>query len=243
MTKRLSRRVSRPALKLAGLAAALIGAGALPAAAADAAHPTVVELFQSQGCSSCPPALANLNALSDRRDILPLAFAVDYWDRLGWKDTFDKPEFTQRQYSYSRAMGLAGVYTPQVIVNGRVEGVGAEPEDMTSLIARGDRGDGGPAIAFRGEGVAIGAAKVGAAGADVWLVRYDPRNLEVKVLRGENAGRTLAHRNIVREITLIGHWNGEAAAFAISPGGDPRWREAVLVQSSGEGPVIAAAAR
>lgn len=236
-------RFSRPAHGLAALALALLGSSAPPAAAADAAHPTVVELFQSQGCSSCPPALANLNALSSRKDVLPLAFAVDYWDRLGWKDTFDKPEFTKRQYAYSRAMGLDGVYTPQVVVNGRVEGVGADLADMAALVERGDRGLGGPAIAFRPDGVEVGAAKAGAAGADVWLVRYDPRNLEVKILRGENAGRTLAHKNIVRDMALIGHWSGEPAKFAISPGGDPEWREAVLVQTSGEGPVIAAAAR
>ena len=233
----------RSTLAIAGLAAALFGAAAIPAAAADAAHPTVVELFQSQGCSSCPPALANLNALAGRKDILPLAFAVDYWDRLGWKDTFDKPAFTERQYAYSRAMGLSGVYTPQVVVNGRVEGVGAEPEDMAALIARGDRGAGGPSIALRADRVDIGAAQVGSGGADVWLVRYDPRNLEVKISRGENAGRTLAHRNIVREMARIGHWNGGAAEFAIPGGGDPEWREAILVQASGAGPVIAAAAR
>lgn len=98
-----------------------------PARAADAAHPTVVELFQSQGCSSCPPAAANVSAVSDRPDVLALSFAVDYWDRLGWKDTFSKPAWTARQYAYARAMGRDGVYTPQVVVNGRTEGDGLEP--------------------------------------------------------------------------------------------------------------------
>jgi hypothetical protein len=114
---------------------------------------------------------------------------------------------------------------------------------MASLVARGDRGAGGPAIAFGGDRVSIGGAKVGAVGADVWLVRYDPRNLEVKISRGENAGRTLAHKNIVRDMARIGHWSGGPAEFAIPPGGDPEWREAVLVQTSGEGPIIAAATR
>ena len=79
--------------------------------AADAAHPTVVELFQSQGCSSCPPAAANVAAISDRSDVLALAFAVDYWDRLGWKDTFSKAAWTARQYAYARAMGTPTTFT------------------------------------------------------------------------------------------------------------------------------------
>ena len=98
-----------------------------PALAADAAHPAVVELFQSQGCSSCPPAEANVGAIADRADVLALAFEVDYWDRLGWKDTFSKAAWTARQFAYAKAMGHAdNVYTPQVVVNGRVEGDGLE---------------------------------------------------------------------------------------------------------------------
>ena len=88
------------------------------ALAAPAAHPTVIELFQSQGCSSCPPAEANVGAVSDRADVLALSFEVDYWDRLGWKDTFSKAAWTARQYAYARAMGQDGVYTPQVVVDG-----------------------------------------------------------------------------------------------------------------------------
>jgi hypothetical protein len=96
----------------AALAVLLVTAGSLlPAAAgaADAAHPTVVELFESQGCSSCPPANANLNAIADRPDILALNFAVTYWDQLGWKDTFAQPGFTARQWDYARAGGRGEV--------------------------------------------------------------------------------------------------------------------------------------
>jgi hypothetical protein len=97
--------------------------------AAEAAHPTVVELFQSQGCSDCPPAVANVAAISDRADVLALVFAVDYWDRLGWKDTFSKPEWTARQHAYANAIGRDGVYTPQVIINGRIEGTGLDAKE------------------------------------------------------------------------------------------------------------------
>ena len=135
--------------------AALTILAALPpnAFAADAAHPTVIELFQSQGCSSCPPAAANVAAISDRADVLALAFEVDYWDRLGWKDTFSKPAWTARQYSYAHAMGRDGVYTPQVVVNGRVEGDGLSASELAGLVNRGDRGAGGPAVGFSGGAV------------------------------------------------------------------------------------------
>jgi hypothetical protein len=95
-----------------------VAIGAANVRAADVSHPVVVELFQSQGCSSCPPANANVNALSARADVLALSFAVTYWDRLGWKDTFAKAQFTERQWQYARAMRQQDVYTPQVVVNG-----------------------------------------------------------------------------------------------------------------------------
>ena len=89
------------------LAAAMLATATTPALANDQAHPTVVELYQSQGCSSCPPAIANVNVLADRPDVLPLIFAVTYWDQLGWKDTFARPEFTRRQYAFASAGGRA----------------------------------------------------------------------------------------------------------------------------------------
>ena len=131
--------------------------------AADAAHPTVVELFQSQGCSSCPPAEANVGAISDRADVLALSFEVDYWDRLGWKDTFSKAAWTARQYAYAHAMGRDGVYTPQVVVNGRVEGDGLEPGGLADLMRRGERSAGGPSVGISGSAVAVGRGPAPAA--------------------------------------------------------------------------------
>jgi hypothetical protein len=142
------------ALRKIGVAIGALGLIACPsrvALAGDAAHPTVIELFQSQGCSSCPPAEANVGAVSDRGDVLALAFEVDYWDRLGWKDTFSKTAWTARQYAYARAMGQDGVYTPQVVVNGRVQGDGLEPGALAGLISRADRGASGPSLGFLAE--------------------------------------------------------------------------------------------
>jgi hypothetical protein len=232
-----SRRPSRLAAALVGASVAIGGASAQ---AADAGHPAVVELFQSQGCSDCPPANANLNALSGRPDVLALSFSVTYWDRLGWKDTFGKAEFTDRQWRYARAMRHDGVYTPQVVVNGRVSGVGADPGEIEALMSRAERGASGPEVAISGRSATIGAAPAPDEPADVWLVRYDPRTLEVAVRRGENAGKTLPHKNIVRDIVRVGAWSGKAERFSL-PADDSGLSAAILVQTAGEGPILAAA--
>ena len=235
------------ALNKIGIAVAALGLIACPsrlALAGDAAHPTVIELFQSQGCSSCPPAEANVRAVSGRPDVLALSFEVDYWDRLGWKDTFSRPAWTARQYAYAKAMGHGdSVYTPQVVVNGRVEGDGLEPGALASLMSRGDRGAGGPSVGFSGGTVTVGAGRAPAGGADVWLARYIPRTVEVTIPRGENAGHTLPYKDIVREMVLLGKWRGEAASFPVSSGSDPSLAEAAIVQANGSGPIIAAAKR
>ena len=228
-------------LKLAVMAALAV----LPenAFAADAAHPTVVELFQSQGCSSYPPAEANVAAISERADVLALAFEVDYWDRLGWKDTFSKPEWTARQYAYAHSLRRDGVYTPQVVVDGRVEGTGLEAPGLSDLMRRGDRGAGGPSMSFDGGALTVGQGAAPADGAEVWLARYIPRTVEVAIPRGENAGRTLPYKNVVREMIRLGRWKGEAASFPLPSGGDPALAEAAIVQVAGAGQVIAAVKR
>ena len=200
-------------LKMGACAAALaaLALPSRPSLAADAAHPTVVELFQSQGCSSCPPAAASVAAVSDRADVLALSFAVDYWDRLGWKDTFSKHAWTERQYAYARALARDGVYTPQVVVNGRVDGDALEPGALQGLMSRGDRGNGGPNVSFSGGAVTVGAGAAPAGGADVWLARYVPHTVDVTITRGENAGHTLPYKDVVREMVLLGKWRGETA--------------------------------
>ncbi len=214
-------------------------AAVVPPTPADAAHPTVVELYESQGCSSCPPANANVNAIADRPGILALNFAVTYWDHLGWKDIFAKPAFTARQWDYANASGRGQVSTPQVIINGRAAVVGSNAATLAAAIRDNVRAGAGPAIGTRGGRVTIGAA-AGAAPATVWLVRYDPRNLAVPVRAGENGGRTLDHRDIVRSLDALGAWRGQPVSFAV-PVGDPNYRTAILVQQGKGGPIVAAA--
>jgi len=217
------------------LLAALVLAG--PARAA----PVVVELFQSQGCSSCPPANANVNAIAGRPGVLALSFGVTYWDSLGWKDTFASKAFTERQYAYARGLGRSNVATPQVVVNGRIDLVGGDRAALERAIRRA--GPVGPArVAFAPGAVSIAAGAAPWNGADVWLVRYDPRILSVPIKRGENNGKTLPHRNIVRELVRLGGWTGTVQTFRLAPPRDPAWRTAVLVQAAGGGAILGAAA-
>lgn len=221
-------------------AAVCLSVSPVPLWAADAAHPTVVEEYQSQGCSSCPPANANLNAIADRPDILALSFAVTYWDRLGWKDTFARPAYTDRQWDYARAGGRSQVYTPQMIVNGEGVLIGNHATDLAEAIQRYDRGDGGPAIAWSDGHVSVSGKATGTASV-VWLVRYDPRTLDVRIRHGENGGRTLPHKNIVKELTRLGTWYGGHESYTLPERANPVLRTAILVQRGTGGRIVAAA--
>ena len=209
------------------------------ASAADENHPTVVELFQSQGCSSCPPANAVLNSIADRPDILALSFAVTYWDRLGWKDVFAHPAYTARQWEYSNAGGRTNVSTPQMIVNGRGVLVGSNKAEAEAFIKRFDRGASGPMISVGGDRVSIGDGKA-TQPANIWLIQYDPRTHQVPIRAGENGGRTLPHKNIVRAVYLLGKWNGKATSFALPVNANKDYRTALLVQDGPGGAILSA---
>lgn len=227
---------TRFGIALAALATVSLGGSAI---AADADHPTVVELYQSQGCSSCPPANAVLNSIADRPDVLALSFAVTYWDRLGWKDIFGHSAYTARQWEYSNAGGRTHVSTPQMIVNGRGVLVGSRKEQVEAFIKRYDRGASGPTISPSAGRVNIAGGRA-AKPANVWLVRYDPRVHDVPIRAGENGGRTLPHKNIVRATYLLGKWTGDTASFAVPPATNSIYKSAILVQDGPGGAIIAA---
>lgn len=208
-----------------------------PVSIASAEAPIVVELFQSQGCSSCPPANAALNQLADRKDVIALSFAVTYWDRLGWKDIFATPAYTQRQRDYAATLKGESVYTPQVIINGRRELVGNGRGELAGAVNETKGLTGGPAISAEADAVTIGAGK---GKATIWLIRYDPRSVNVAIKAGENNGRTLPHRNIVRQMAKLGNWSGAQQRYTITKPANAGWRTAILVQSGSTGPILSA---
>ncbi|MEM6490988.1 MAG: DUF1223 domain-containing protein [Pseudomonadota bacterium] len=213
------------------LAFAIPGAFATPAAA-DA--PVVVELFTSQGCSSCPPADEYLGELAGQPGVVALGWHVSYWDYMGWTDPFASDAFTQRQRDYAQEMGERMVYTPQMVIDGRKHAVGSDRETVAALI-RAARADAkatmavtaGPSGGWR---VSITAGP--AIGADVLWVSYLPEASNA-VDAGENRGRKLSNYNIVRAVTLLGRWTGEAADYDVAADGDDGLRRVVLMQGAG----------
>ena len=232
-SKELSRR-----LVLGGASAML--AGAVIGRARAASSPVLVELFTSQGCSSCPPADAYLTELAREPGLLALAYHVDYWDDLGWRDPFSSPAATARQRAYARAMALRSVYTPQMVISGRFETVGSDRHRVAAAIAKAAAIASATVVALTSAAGAL-TAEIGAGTGqgEVWLVTYDLRQ-ETHVRAGENSGRTLTNVNIVRDIEKLGPWNGAPVTFArevLQPGGGA----AAFVQA-GDGAVLGAAA-
>ncbi|MEP6899149.1 MAG: DUF1223 domain-containing protein [Rhodanobacter sp.] len=197
----------------------------------------VVELFQSQGCSSCPPAEANLNAIAGQPGILALSFGVTYWDSLGWKDTFATAAYTDRQWAYAHHRGRDNVWTPQVYVDGHADLVGTDRAQLDQVIAHADMH--GPQLSWQQGQLQLSAGKP-AATCDVWLVRYDPRTINVAIGAGENGGRTLPHRNVVRELVHLGTWDGSARTFAVPAPSSNGLSTAALVQAGSGGDILSA---
>jgi hypothetical protein len=215
--------------------------------AAGGASPVVVELFTSQGCSSCPPADEYLGEMTMRSDLIPLAFHVDYWNYIGWSDPFASKQMTHRQKAYSRALGQRYIYTPEMVVNGTAQEVGSNRHGVEGLIdAARQAPPSGPSISLTREDDGRIRLRIGAGAQDmatIWMVKFD-REHTTSVPVGENEGRTLTDYNVVRTLHQLGSWTGEAVDMVYDaneldePGNGGC---AILVQRDGTGPIIAAA--
>ncbi|HXQ12204.1 MAG TPA: DUF1223 domain-containing protein [Caulobacteraceae bacterium] len=202
----------------------------------------LVELFTSQGCSSCVKSGALISALDQRPRVLALTFPVDYWDYLGWRDTMAKPEFTERQKLYMRALALRDVYTPQVVVDGRLQAAAVDRETVDKLIRTAERESGPPPQTLLTKGrfvIHAGAAPAG--GAAVWLVRYEPGDQSVRVLAGDNRGQTVVEHNVVRELSRLGVWRGQWLSVRLRAPDDRDLKTVVIIQGLRNGRVIALA--
>ncbi len=217
--------------------AALCGLALAAAPAVADPRPVVVELFTSQGCSSCPPADAVLAELAKRGDVVALGFHIDYWDGLGWKDPFSRQSSTDRQRAYARLFGSGQIYTPQIVVDGREEMVGSRRDAVLAAVDAA-RPESVAPVAFAADGrtVTVGA---GEGNGTVLLVRFAQQRT-TRVGAGENARRTLEDVNGVEALSTLGPWSGTAQRFAIEP---PAAGEglAVLVQAP-NGRMLGAAA-
>ncbi len=245
--------VGAPVLAGAGASKVAPGLEVAQTSAAPAESPVVspvvsavvVELFTSQGCDSCPPAEALLRELAEEDGIVALEFHIDYWDYIGWPDPFSSPELTARQRSYSKDLRLRYVYTPQMVVDGRYDVVGSRRAEVRAAITKAAARRKAVDVRLLGEDggkAVIPAGHSPEGGATVWLAVYDDLH-ETRVLRGENAGRTLENRNVVREFVELGTWTGERMEIPLDLAGAlARGRTgcAVLVQQGETGPIIGA---
>ena len=215
---------------------------AAPVLAAD--RPVVVELYTSQGCSSCPPADGFFEQLAARDDVLALSLHVDYWDYIGWEDTFGSPAHTARQRGYAAAAGRKMVYTPQMIVNGADHVVGTRYRDVTDLIDKHRATqENGIAVQVRREGGQVHlearSERPRKMPLMVQFARYMPK-AKVEIERGENAGRTITYTNIVTDLVKVAEWDTQEPLTL-----DVDWPEgaplAVLLQYPDHGTIEAAA--
>ena len=208
-----------------------LGSSAVATAADDV---VMVELFTSQGCSSCPPADANLGKLAERDDVIALSVHVDYWDYLGWRDTFAKREHTERQVAYRDAMGARVIYTPQMVVQGQFDVPGYMPDQIEEAIGAAYRLPRNAKISIqRDQGMlkALVTSKGEAADCTIWVASYN-RAASVEIERGENAGEQITYHNIVDKLMRVGSRESHAPQEIALPQPDPGSGVAVWLQDN-----------
>jgi len=206
--------------------------------------PWAIELFTSQGCSSCPPADLHLGKLARRPDIVALSFHVDYWDYIGWKDRFASQEMTERQRVYARVLKQRYVYTPEMVVDGTAHEPGVKDAPIDALLADARRRlpeRATPQIARATDGtlsIALAPFKLSGGPADILVAVYDRRH-STPVHEGENDGRTLENFNVVRRFDVLAKWDGSSGRWTVPANSfRPDQGVAVLVQQADQGQIL-----
>ena len=180
----------------------------------------VVELFTSQGCSSCPPADRIVGELAKDPNVIALSMPIDYWDYLGWKDTLADSRFSARQKAYSRVRGDRNLYTPQMIVNGSAQVIGSDRIAIEGAITNTSNAEGVMSVpvtmTMSGKliNVSVEASKVPTGRGEVWLCSVS-REVPISIGRGENRGQQITYFNVVRNLVKVGDWNGGAGSWTI----------------------------
>lgn len=204
--------------KALGFAAACLAAPFTITKASAATAPVLVELFTSQGCSSCPPADRLAGSLANQPGVMVVSLNVDYWDYLGWRDTLAKPEHTKRQMDYAHQRGDNDVYTPQMIINGADHVVGSNQAAVESAIANARRNSQAASLKISATQSAITLSlPSGALGHDatLWVMSVAPA-VDVKIERGENSGKSITYHNVVRQLANVGSWKSAASSVTLA---------------------------
>jgi hypothetical protein len=236
--------VLAPVALLALLGAAVGASAAERGTAQERDAPVVVELYTSQGCSSCPPADALLAELATRGDLIALGLHVDYWDYIGWEDPFALPANTARQRAYARRLDRRTVYTPQIVVDGTYDVIGSRPRAVANAIAMAAEAPPQVRPQLVADGLALPETALDGPAA-VWLFVYDAWH-ETAIGHGENAGRRLGYAHVVRRAEKLADWDGRALDLPLDLSGDRaagRKGAAVVVHAPGEtlGKIVGAA--
>ena len=209
------------------------------------AEPVVVELYTAQGCSGCGKVDGVIGDLAAKKDLIPLAFSVDYWDYLGWEDTWAKSEFADRQRAYVARLKVREIYTPEIVVQGAAEAPAWDHAKVDGLIAKAEAQHprAHPRIQFLRQGARVrigGHHKDGAGeGGDVWLVRYNPDLQSVKVKSGDSKGQTVTVKNAVHELKKIGLWHGGLKTYILPKPEDVGLKTLILLQAPKGGRILA----
>ena len=223
-----------------GILSAVLITGATQVAAQTRA--VVVELFTSQGCSSCPPADALLHDLAKMDGVIPLALHVDYWDYIGWKDSFATPAFTERQRAYARAQHEQSIYTPQMMINGHQHVVGNRKSQVMAALRQHAGQPQAVVLSVKRQGgkIVINLSQSrGVGGVDIHVASY--RDIStVDIQRGENAGKTISYANVVTGLQTVGKWNGQGAVALTTATPTGADGHVVIVQKQNHGEIIAA---
>lgn len=222
------------------------GPVARPVSRAVRTTPVVLELFTAQGCAGCSEADRMVEDAADTPGVIVLTYGVDYWDYLGWADTFARPEFVQRQHAYRQALRLRSVSTPQVVIDGHRQVSGARsPELQTAIDEESVRREFPPEIEFRaaGDRVGVGSGRPPEGGAEVVAVTYTPGLQSVQIDRGDNRGQTVRQLNVVRDVTRLGSWTGRSALFDLPAPEDDGDAVVVLLQARVDHRILTAAQR
>lgn len=207
------------------------------------AEPVVVELFTAQGCSGCPEANARIEMVAAEPGVIALTYAVDYWDYLGWADTFARPEFAQRQRDYRRALQIRNVSTPQVVIDGRRQAPASIEAIQVAIDEEAARRVFPPEVEFRetGDRVGVGSGRAPVGGAEVVAVTYTPGPQTVEINGGDNRGQKVRHVNVVRSVRVLGPWTGRPVLYALPEQAGSDQAVAVLVQARDDRRILTAA--